>query len=124
MTNAKNERSRTYSAERRRDPAYQAQQREWIRQWRERHKDDPARKQRAAERQRQYVADPTLRPKHEARWMLQRAVAAQRIKRQPCEQCGATGNIHGHHDDYDRPLEVRWLCLSCHSAIHMAKAGA
>jgi len=37
---------------------------------------------------------------------------------QPCEICGITENIHAHHEDYSRPLEVRWLCAYHHSRVH------
>ena len=37
--------------------------------------------------------------------------------RKPCERCGAE-NGQMHHDDYDRPLAVRWLCAACHGVEH------
>jgi len=33
-----------------------------------------------------------------------------------CSVCGSSGAIHGHHRDYSRPLEVVWLCASCHAS--------
>lgn len=39
------------------------------------------------------------------------------IKKQPCEICGAEP-AHAHHDDYTRPLLVRWLCPVHHSEWH------
>lgn len=36
-----------------------------------------------------------------------------------CSICGIDNvKIHGHHDDYSRPLEVRWLCSMCHEDWH------
>lgn len=33
-----------------------------------------------------------------------------------CENCPSTGPLQKHHDDYSKPLEVRWLCVPCHGA--------
>ena len=35
----------------------------------------------------------------------------------PCEICGDP-RAHGHHDDYSRPLNVRWLCARHHRRHH------
>lgn len=32
-----------------------------------------------------------------------------------CTQCGNQGKIEAAHHDYSRPLDVRWLCKSCHT---------
>lgn len=36
------------------------------------------------------------------------------IRPKHCECCGLALRLQGHHDDYSRPLEVRWLCKPCH----------
>lgn len=44
------------------------------------------------------------------------------VKPDACEECGGVNRLHGHHDDYSRQLEVRWLCVPCHWAVHMEDA--
>lgn len=56
--------------------------------------------------------------KKAARGILARALKAGRIKRQPCEVCGSDERIHGHHDDYALPLQVKWLCAAHHRLLH------
>jgi len=41
-----------------------------------------------------------------------------RLVRGPCCQCGSEVNIDAHHHDYAKPLEVTWLCRSCHLKEH------
>ena len=55
--------------------------------------------------------------KWSARTTLKNEVASGRIKRLPCEVCGET-KTEGHHDDYSKPLEVRWLCTYHHKQHH------
>lgn len=51
--------------------------------------------------------------------------AARQLMPQPCEKCGMEPRkvdgrriVHAHHDDYSKPLEVRWLCRTCHAMEH------
>lgn len=62
--------------------------------------------------------------KEQAHNRVNRAVASGRLaKPSGCEQCGDDlANIHAHHDDYAKQLDVRWLCPSCHQQWH-AKHG-
>lgn len=42
----------------------------------------------------------------------------RKLKKQSCEVCGEIKAL-GHHDDYDKPLEVRWLCPKHHIELHL-----
>jgi hypothetical protein len=46
------------------------------------------------------------------------AITAGKLTRGPCEACGAAENVEAHHDDYAKPLDVRWLCRPDHAAHH------
>lgn len=37
------------------------------------------------------------------------------IRPKLCSQCGRTGKVEGHHEDYSNPLDVKWLCRTCHA---------
>lgn len=75
----------------------------------------PTRKTQLASRQRTYrVANPE---KTAARAAVNRAVRSGRLTKKPCEVCGCV-DVDGHHDDYSKPLEVRWLCRVHHLIEH------
>ncbi len=59
-------------------------------------------------------ANPT---KSRARDRVYKAIKAGKLKRKPCEVCGAL-NTHAHHHDYSKPLDVKWLCPACHARVH------
>lgn len=55
-----------------------------------------------------------------------RAIKNGRLTRLPCEKCGLEPGrrdskrewVLAHHDNYAKPLDVRWLCNSCHGEWH------
>jgi len=55
--------------------------------------------------------------------MVKAAMLLGVLVRRPCEVCGARQaqggpRVYAHHEDYDRPLEVRWLCARHHIQLH------
>ena len=52
-----------------------------------------------------------------ARERYRYALRSGKIVRQPCEVCGCE-EVEGHHEDYSKPLEVRWLCKAHHLEAH------
>lgn len=56
-----------------------------------------------------------------ARWAVWRAIRSGKLKRRPCEVCGVL-RAHAHHDDYLKPLKVRWLCRQHHEDAHHRQA--
>ena len=49
--------------------------------------------------------------------IIYKAIAKGLITRlDACEACGKTATIEAAHHDYSQPLNVKWLCQSCHRA--------
>lgn len=72
-----------------------------------------------------YLADNNVRRKTTeglARAALHEAMKRGKvIKPDRCEHCSRTfpkAAIHGHHADYSKPLDVVWLCRTCHAREH------
>ena len=57
------------------------------------------------------------RDKLEAHAAVRVALRQGVLKRGQCEVCGSF-RVDAHHDRYDQPLEVRWLCRRHHQALH------
>jgi len=79
------------------------------------------RKERLAYQRRYSAANPHKRKAHR---MVRQALVLGEITREGCEICRFLGlpaekrDAVAHHEDYDRPLEVRWLCRSHHTRLH------
>jgi hypothetical protein len=56
------------------------------------------------------------RAKLQVRYAIQRK---ELIKPMECSKCNRKVRLFGHHFDYSKPLEVVWLCGSCHKNIHL-----
>lgn len=42
----------------------------------------------------------------------------QLVRPKACSVCGKRCKPDAHHEDYDRPLDVIWACVSCHRQLH------
>jgi len=59
--------------------------------------------------------------KWDARSKLRYAVKTGKIKKPThCEVCDEIKTLQGHHPDYSKPLEVKWLCTRCHADEHLS----
>ena len=55
--------------------------------------------------------------KNRAKYLVRKAIKNGELEKQCCEICGSE-NVHAHHSDYTKPLDVIWLCPKHHAWIH------
>ena len=67
------------------------------------------------ERQARYYERHPI--KAEARKIYRYALRHGKLVKGSCEICGSL-EVDGHHEDYTRPLDVRWLCKVHHLEAH------
>jgi len=49
---------------------------------------------------------------------LRQAIDRGEVTKKPCAICGSSKNIEAHHFNYEKPLEVVWLCKKHHKETH------
>lgn len=62
-----------------------------------------------------------------ARTAVGNALRDGRLTRGPCELAGngeCRGRVEAHHEDYERPLDVRWLCAKHHGVASRLRDAA
>ena len=64
-----------------------------------------------------YFKDIPLEVRKKARSDVSHAVASKKLQKKPCEKCGKI-KVEAHHEDYYKPLEVKWLCVKHHAERH------
>lgn len=112
-------RTETFRVSRRR---YQRGQRyrAYYRRYRQEHHEELKMKTRIYMRTRYRLlkTDERLRRRKDASAIISIMRRNGWIEVQPCAKCKSTERIDGHHPDYDRPLDVIWLCRPCHVLEH------
>jgi len=64
-----------------------------------------------------YRNDPDFALKKLVRAATNKCIKAGILVKKPCEVCG-NKKVDAHHDDYQKPLDVRWLCRLHHVEHH------
>jgi hypothetical protein len=70
---------------------------------------------------RPVYGDLTPEEKYKANCRSKTKMAVKRkliIKPDTCDLCKQHTKIEAHHEDYDKPYEVIWLCRRCHIDVH------
>ena len=69
---------------------------------------------------RDYIKREEVIFKNKARQKFYMTVWRGITKKKPCEICGDL-KVHAHHEDYNKPFNVIWLCKKHHAELHRKK---
>ena len=68
---------------------------------------------------KEYRDNPENKLKQAMRMLVNRNIQKGLLtKPLNCEDCKLEIKSEGHHEDYNKPLEVKWLCKKCHEKLH------
>lgn len=56
---------------------------------------------------------------YKAQTIVNNAIRSGKLFKESCGDCGRLNGTHAHHDDYAKPLNIRWLCPICHRRWHV-----
>ena len=72
------------------------------------------------EKQREYQKEYNIKPENKikilAHTLVRKAIKTGELIKENCEICGKIADAH--HDNYSKPLDVRWLCRKHHKKYH------
>lgn len=61
-----------------------------------------------------------IRKQEKVRYLVKKALQhGTLVKPVVCSECGNIDDIQGHHENYDKPFDIVWLCRSCHRLHHV-----
>ena len=68
-------------------------------------------------RQRKEFRDPSIKVRQNTRRKTSDLIKKGKLKRKPCVVCGDK-NVLPHHEDYNNPFQVIWICEKHHKEYH------
>ncbi len=106
---------REYAEKRRKSSTYREEQRLIYRKWYKKH---------GRKRKKDYILCISEWQKSnpeavKASYLLRESIRKGQISRsKKCSKCREVNRIVAHHPNYKEPLNIIWLCTSCHKLIH------
>lgn len=90
---------------------------EKLREYEKERNNRPERKTLMAKRSKEWRSKNPER--YKAQNAVNNALRDGRLRRaDACQVCGAVFELHAHHADYSKPLDVLWVCPKCHRDLH------